>query len=121
MARLRAERPAPTPRAGDGVAFTVSRRTPLAPEVAWSALTDLAEHTRDVPLTDVEVPDGGLVLGAEVVAWTRLGPLAAADRMLVTALEPGSPAAPGQDRPVPARLGRDHASTPTPWPPAARS
>jgi len=71
------------------VAFTVSRRTALAPEAAWAALTDLAEHTRHVPLTDLVVPEGGLVLGTEVVAWTRLGPLAAADRMLVTALEPG--------------------------------
>ena len=71
------------------MAFSVSRRTALAPGVAWSALTDLAEHTRHVPLTDLEVPPGGLSLGTEVVAWTRLGPLAAADRMLVTALEPG--------------------------------
>jgi hypothetical protein len=71
------------------MAFTVLRTTPLAPDLAWSSLTDLAEHTHDVPFTDVVVPDGGLVLGAEVVARTRLGPLAAADRMLVTALEPG--------------------------------
>lgn len=71
------------------MAFTVRRRTVLAPETAWSALTDLAEHTRHVPLTDLEVPEGGLSLGTEVVAWTRLGPLAVADRMLVTALEPG--------------------------------
>jgi hypothetical protein len=71
------------------VAFTVSRRTTLAPEAAWSALTDLVEHTRHVPLTDLEVPEGGLSLGTEVVARTRLGPFAAADRMLVTALEPG--------------------------------
>jgi hypothetical protein len=71
------------------MAFTVSRRTALAPEAAYGALTDLTEHTRHVPLTDVEVPEGGLRLGAEVVAWTRLGPLAAADRMLVMALEPG--------------------------------
>ena len=70
------------------MAFTVRRRIALAPEVAWSALTDLAEHTRHVPLTDVEVPPAGLQLGSEVVAWTRLGPLRAADRMLVTALEP---------------------------------
>lgn len=71
------------------MSFTVLRRTPLAPDVAWSAVTDLVSHTEDVPLTDVEVPVGGLALGAEVVAWTRLGPLAVADRMLVTALEPG--------------------------------
>ena len=71
------------------MACTISRRTSLAPDVAWSALTDLAEHTEHVPFTDVEVPAGGLALGTEVVAWTRLGPLAAADRMLVTALEPG--------------------------------
>ena len=71
------------------MAFTVSRRSHLAPGVAWSAVTDLAEHTRHVPLTDVEVPPGGLALGAEVVAWTRLGRLGFADRMLVTALEPG--------------------------------
>jgi hypothetical protein len=71
------------------MAFTITRCTPLVPEVAWSAVTDLAEHARDVPLTEVQVAEGGLVLGAEVVAWTRLGPLAMADRMLVTALEPG--------------------------------
>ena len=71
------------------MAFTLQRTTPLHPDVAWSSLTDLAEHAHDVPLTEVVVPDGGLVLGAEVVARTRLGPLAAADRMLVTALEPG--------------------------------
>ena len=71
------------------MAFTVSRSTALAPEVAWSAVTDLAEHTRDVPFTDVQVPAGGLVLGAEVIAWTRLGPLGIADRMLVTVLDPG--------------------------------
>lgn len=71
------------------MAFTVLRHTPIAPDLAWSSLTDLAEHTHDVPLTDVVVPEGGLVLGAEVVAWTRLGPLAVADRMLVTAVEPG--------------------------------
>lgn len=71
------------------MACTISRRTSLAPDVAWSALTDLAEHTEHVPFTDVEVPAGGLALGTEVVAWTRLGPLAVADRMLVTALVPG--------------------------------
>ena len=71
------------------MAFTVTRRSALAPQVAFAALTDLAEHTRHVPLTHLEVPDAGLALGTEVVAWTRLGPLAAADRMLVTALEPG--------------------------------
>lgn len=71
------------------MACTIRRRSALPPHIVWSALTDLAEHTRHVPLTDVEVPPGGLTLGAEVVAWTRLGPLAAADRMLVTAIEPG--------------------------------
>ncbi len=71
------------------MAFTVRRRTTVSPQAAWAALTDLAEHTRHVPLTDLEVPEGGLVLGTEVVAWTRLGPVGVADRMLVTALEPG--------------------------------
>lgn len=71
------------------MAFTVLRHTPLPPDLAWASVTDLAEHTHDVPLTDVVVPEGGLVLGAEVVARTRLGPLAVADRMLVTAVEPG--------------------------------
>ncbi len=71
------------------MAFTVTRSTLLAAERAFDAVSDLAEHTRHVPLTDVEVPEGGLALGAEVVAWTHLGPLRAADRMLVTALEPG--------------------------------
>ena len=72
------------------MAFTISRRTLLAPDRAWAAVSDLAEHTRHVPLTDVEVPEDGLRLGAEVVATTRLGPLRFADRMLVTALEPGA-------------------------------
>lgn len=71
------------------MAFTIRRRTTLSPRAAWDALTDLAEHTRHVPLTDLEVPETGLLLGTEVVAWTRLGPLGLADRMLVTALEPG--------------------------------
>ena len=71
------------------MAFTVLRHTALAPDLAWAAVTDLSEHTRDVPLTQVSMPAGGLVLGAEVVASTRLGPLGFADRMLVTGLEPG--------------------------------
>lgn len=71
------------------MAFTVRRATALPRERAWSVVTDLPEHTRHVPLTDVAVPEGGLVLGAEVSAVTRLGPVAGADRMLVTALEPG--------------------------------
>lgn len=71
------------------MAFTVTRHTALAPDRAFAVVSDLVEHTRHVPLTDVAVPAGGLALGAEVVAWTRLGPLRAADRMLVTALQPG--------------------------------
>jgi hypothetical protein len=71
------------------MAFTVTRSTLLAPARAWAAVTDLGEHTRHVPLTHVEVPPNGLALGAEVVAWTGLGPLRAADRMLVSALVPG--------------------------------
>lgn len=71
------------------MAFTVTRHTLLRREQAWEAVTDLAEHTRHVPLTDVVVPEDGLRVGGEVVAWTRLGPLRAADRMLVTVLEPG--------------------------------
>lgn len=69
------------------MAFTVSRRTHLAPGVAWSALTDLAEHTRHVPLTDVEVPPGGSLVEWVEELWLpglrrltrplgdRLGPL----------------------------------------------
>lgn len=71
------------------MAFTVTRQTPLAPDRAFAAVSDLAEHTRHVPLTDVAVPEHGVTLGSEVVAWTRLGPLRVADRMLVTALDPG--------------------------------
>ena len=71
------------------MAFTIHRRTAVGAEAAWAAVTDLAAHTAHVPLTDVEVRGDGLALGTEVVAVTRLGPLAAADRMLVTALEPG--------------------------------
>ncbi|HET7760878.1 MAG TPA: hypothetical protein VFL46_00870 [Phycicoccus sp.] len=71
------------------MAFTIARHASVEPSVAWGALTDLAAHGRFVPLTDVRVPASGLSLGAEVVALTRLGPLAVADRMLVTAHEPG--------------------------------
>ncbi|MBR7742962.1 SRPBCC family protein [Phycicoccus sp. BSK3Z-2] len=71
------------------MAFTVRRASSLPPATTWSTVTDLSEHTRHVPLTDVEMPAGGLALGAEVNAVTRLGPLAGSDRMLVTALEPG--------------------------------
>ncbi len=71
------------------MAFTIRRSTPLPRAVAWAVVTDLPEHTRHVPLTEVTVPDGGLALGSEVAAVTRLGPVAGADRMLVTALDPG--------------------------------
>lgn len=71
------------------MAFTIHRHTALGPAATWAAVTDLASHTAHTPLTEVEVRGGGLALGTEVVVVTRLGPLAAADRMLVTALEPG--------------------------------
>ena len=87
------------------MAFTVIRHTPLVPEVAWSAVADLAQQTRDVPLTTMEVPPGGLVLGSEVVAWTRLGPLGFADRMLLTGLEPGRRLRLVKTGRVPSRLG----------------
>ncbi|MBM6405128.1 SRPBCC family protein [Phycicoccus sp. CSK15P-2] len=70
------------------MAFTVHRSTSLPAPQTWAVVTDLPEHTRHVPLTDVEVA-GDLALGTEVRAVTRVGPLAGADRMLVTALEPG--------------------------------
>ena len=70
------------------MAFTVRRVSHLPTTTVWDTVTDLPEHTRHVPLTEVEMPDG-LALGAEVNAVTRLGPLAGSDRMLVTALEPG--------------------------------
>ena len=50
------------------MAFTIRRTTTLPREVAFSVVTDLPEHTRHVPLTDVAVPEGGIVLGAEVNA-----------------------------------------------------
>lgn len=71
------------------MAFTIRRRTGLDPTEAWAAVADLRAHTRHVPLTDVEVRGDGLALGTEVVAVTRLGPLAAADRMVVTGLASG--------------------------------
>ncbi len=71
------------------MAFTITRHTPAPPAAAWDAVSDLAEHSRHVPLTDVRVPDGGLVLGSEVVARTGVGPLGFADRMLVTGIEAG--------------------------------
>ena len=71
------------------MAFTIHRSTRLGRERAWDAVTDLRGHTRHVPLTEVEVNGPELALGTEVVALTRVGPLVAADRMLVTALTPG--------------------------------
>lgn len=71
------------------MAFTIRAATTLPRDAAWAAVTDLPEHTRHVPLTEVTVPAGGLALGVEVAAVTRVGPFAGADRMLVTALEPG--------------------------------
>lgn len=72
------------------MAFVIRRSTGLDPATAWASVTDLAAHTEHVPLTEVEVRGPELALGTEVVAVTRLGPLAVADRMLVTALRPGS-------------------------------
>lgn len=71
------------------MAFTITRHTTAPAAAAWDAVSDLAEHSRHVPLTTVRVPDGGLVLGSEVVARTGVGPLGFADRMLVTGIEPG--------------------------------
>ncbi len=71
------------------MAFAIRRRTRLSPQAAWEAVTDLTAHTRHVPFTGVEVSSPALALGTEVVAITRLGPIAGADRMLVTVLEPG--------------------------------
>ncbi len=70
------------------MAFTITRRSRLSAAAAWDAVSDLAEHTRHVPLTHVVVR-GGLVTGAEVVARTGVGRVGFADRMLVTAIEPG--------------------------------
>lgn len=50
LARLRAQGLPRGPRAGEGVSFIVTRRTHLAPEVAWSALTDLPVAAIGEPL-----------------------------------------------------------------------
>ncbi|MEO5608054.1 MAG: hypothetical protein ABIQ61_12200 [Ornithinibacter sp.] len=71
------------------MAFTINRRTTATATAAWEAVSDLAAHSRHVPLTEVRVPDGGLVLGGEIVARTGVGPIGFADRMLVTGIEPG--------------------------------
>ncbi len=71
------------------MAFTIRRRTLLGRDAAWTAVSDLRQHTRYVPLTDVEVRGDGLALGTEVVAVTHLGRVGVADRMLVTGLLPG--------------------------------
>ena len=72
------------------MAFTISRRTTASASAAWGAVSDLAEHSRHVPLTDVRVPAGPLVLGSEVVARTGIGPIGFSDRMLITGIEPGA-------------------------------
>ncbi|MEO7422358.1 MAG: SRPBCC family protein [Ornithinibacter sp.] len=71
------------------MAFTITRNTTVTATAVWDAVSDLAAHSRHVPLTEVRVPDGGLVLGSEIVARTGVGPLGFADRMLVTGIEPG--------------------------------
>ena len=48
------------------MAFTVSRRTTLAPEAAWSALTDLAEHI-------VRCTAAGLQAGFHAIGDAALG------------------------------------------------
>ncbi len=72
------------------MAFTLVRRARVPARRAWDAVSDLAEHTRHVPLTTVRVSGPGLVLGSEVVARTGLGPVGFADRMLVTGIDPGT-------------------------------
>jgi len=72
------------------VAFTLVRRARVPAHRAWDAVSDLAEHTRHVPLTAVRVSGPGLVLGSEVVARTGLGPVGFADRMLVPGIAPGT-------------------------------
>lgn len=70
------------------MAFEITRRTTLSRADAWDAVSDLAAHAAHVPLTEVLVDDPPLRLGTRVVALTRLGPLAFADTMLVTAHDP---------------------------------
>jgi len=70
------------------MAFTVVRRSPLAPEDAWAALTDFAAHTAHVPLTSVRTDPGEPHVGWHVVAVTAAGPARFSDPMYLTVWDP---------------------------------
>jgi hypothetical protein len=71
------------------VSFTVRRTTPLPPEEAFAALTDVRRHAPFVPLTRAEPAPGGPHLGWHFDMVTGRGPLRVRDRMVVTAWEAG--------------------------------
>lgn len=57
-------------------------------QAVWDALVDWERQGTWMPLTRLEVLDGGPGLGTRIVARTGLGPLGVADRMTVTAWDP---------------------------------
>ncbi|HYN28951.1 MAG TPA: SRPBCC family protein [Dermatophilaceae bacterium] len=71
------------------MSFTVRRTTPLAPEQAFAALTDVRRHAPFVPLTRAEPAAGPPHVGWFFDMVTGRGPLRVRDRMVVTAWEPG--------------------------------
>lgn len=71
------------------MAFTVRRTTPLPPQQAFDALTDVTAHGRYIPLTRAETDDGAPRLGWSFQMVTGRGPLRVRDAMTVTAWEPG--------------------------------
>ena len=72
------------------MAFTVRRSTPLPRAVGVGRSPTCPSTPGTCRSPRCTVPDGGLALGSEVSAVTRLGPVAGADRMLVTAWSPAA-------------------------------
>jgi carbon monoxide dehydrogenase subunit G len=71
------------------MSFTVRRTTPLSPEAAFAALTDVRNHAPFVPLTRAEPAPGEPHVGWVFDMVTGRGPARFRDRMVVTAWEPG--------------------------------
>jgi carbon monoxide dehydrogenase subunit G len=57
-------------------------------QAVWDALVDWERQGTWMPLTRLEVLDGGTGLGTRIVARTGVGPVGVADRMTVTAWDP---------------------------------
>lgn len=70
--------------------FEIVRSLPAPPERVFEVLGDLPAYGQFQPLTRIRATPGPIRPGWSFVAYTGIGPASVADRMVVTAWEPGA-------------------------------